>query len=78
MKKLKLNLRYVEEVLTREQLKHIVGGNGSGVGSGSYGFKCTYDGGWIRCWDYNPSGTNCVDFCFNNHNPCYGCFRVID
>lgn len=41
MKKIKLDLIKVEEILTREQLKHVVGG------SGSFGQSCVDD---MDCW----------------------------
>lgn len=47
MKKLKLNFKNTLQVLTREQLKHIVGGSGSG-GSGE-GRTC-YCGGGTDPW----------------------------
>lgn len=46
MKKLKLRLQDIEgaEVLTREQLKRVLGGNGSGSGSGAGPvYDCVYD-----------------------------------
>lgn len=44
MKKLKLNIAHFSEILTREQLKQVVGGSGSGSGSGSGDcpVPCTY------------------------------------
>src|SRR5690606_28702886 len=60
MKKLKLNLKNIGEILTREQLKQVVGGSGSGGGSGAYGTPggdngnpcpqyCEPTGGSIMC-----------------------------
>lgn len=56
MKKLKLNFKNTQQVLTREQLKHIVGGSGTG-GSDSdeeQNAKCTCSDGreaYLYCPD---------------------------
>ena len=50
MKKLKLNLKDVGEILTREQLKQVFGGSGEPGGSGDCFYKychCTrHPGSW--------------------------------
>lgn len=67
MKKLKLNLRNVGEVLTREQLKQIVGGSGSGSGSGkkpcdgkSEGDSCAHPSGGTGKCEYYPFSSGLV------------------
>ncbi|WP_316838182.1 hypothetical protein [Pedobacter nutrimenti] len=54
MKKLKLNALALQtgEVLSRSQLKTVIGGNGSGTGSGS----C-----FLRCDQNSTSGTDVAD-----------------
>ena len=61
MTKLKLNLAQgAGEILTREELKKIVGGtegSGSGSGSGSDEVTCTRTDGW---YNYSCSGSSSV------------------
>lgn len=66
MKKLKLNLQQLDgvEVLTKSQLKQILGGDGSGGSTEAYGTCCTSSGDcggvgcsyWITC---NYTFTKC-------------------
>lgn len=46
MKKLKLNIAHFSEILTREQLKQVVGGSGSGGGSGNCSILCEGSTKW--------------------------------
>lgn len=69
MKKLKLNFGQVDEILTRKQLKQVIGGNGSGgTGSGKpcdgkkEGDSCPHpSGGNGRCeyWPFAPGTLVC-------------------
>ena len=60
MKKLQLKLDGVKEMLTREQMKKIIGGSGSGSGGGNY--KCCYtktggSTGCSSCYHYTTKPT---------------------
>lgn len=67
MKKLKLSLGNVEQILTREQLKHIVGGSGSGSENcystsdctAFYGMDSYCYGGYCHGGTAPPVGTGC-------------------
>lgn len=50
MRKIKLDLIKVEEILTREQLKHVVGG------AGSFGQPCSDD---MTCWIATQGSSYC-------------------
>ncbi len=51
-----LNLKNVEEILTREQLKQVIGGNGSG-GGGYPGCIYIGKGGNHSCWYASSQAT---------------------
>lgn len=65
MKKLKLNLQNIKstEVLTREQLKKIMGGTGSGSAGVGWTAKCEAKckNSTITCYGYNHIGCAAVD-----------------
>ncbi|WP_157970271.1 hypothetical protein [Albibacterium indicum] len=60
MKKLKLNFTGNGEMLSRDQLKQVIGGMGSG-GSGGGNIWCVIGGAQSRC--YGSNVIDCVDAC---------------
>lgn len=57
MKKLKLNLKNMGEILNRDQLKQVLGGSGSFDGN----IYCNIGGSWRSCSNSDISW--CVDAC---------------
>ena len=55
MKKLKLNLKDVGEILTREQLKQVFGGSSDCNNNGWWACKCSPDGPWQSVYIYDCS-----------------------
>lgn len=69
MKKLKLNVKNVQNVLSREDLKSIIGGNfGSGAGTGSDTWLCACPDGTR----YSIYGTTIMDAVNNGKYMCAG------
>jgi hypothetical protein len=72
MSKLKLSLQNIEgaEILSREQLKNVLGGWGIDPGSGyDAGCSVTCNAGYYACCNQNGSGGSPTCECFNSGSP---------